>query len=295
MQHTTGIIFSLCAALFWAIAVILFKKSTETLMPMGLNLLKTTLTLLLLIPTLMIAGVDFFPEKPAYDWIMFAVSGFMGIVIADTLFFMALKRIGAGMAAVVECLYLPFILMFSYLFLNETIGLKGIIGALLVTSAILIGSSNKTSPVEGRQMVTGIILGIFGVSFIAASIVLVKELLLTTDVLWASFVRLLAGTSGLYLSAVFNPSRKSIFSALKPSASWKFSLPATFFGNYLAMICWIAGMKYTLVSVAAILNQLSVIFTFLLAAFFLKEGISFPRIIATLLAVTGAILAGIST
>ncbi len=81
-----GITCSTAAAFFWAVAIILFKKSGDHFSPMALNLLKCTVTLILLIPTLLLCGIDLFPEKPAYDWIMFCVSGLLGIALADTLF-----------------------------------------------------------------------------------------------------------------------------------------------------------------------------------------------------------------
>ena len=81
-----GITCSAAAALFWAVAIILFKKSGDHFSPMALNLFKCTVTLVLLIPTLLLCGVEFFPDKPAYDWIMFCVSGLLGIALADTLF-----------------------------------------------------------------------------------------------------------------------------------------------------------------------------------------------------------------
>jgi drug/metabolite transporter (DMT)-like permease len=57
------------------------------------------------------------------------------------------------------------------------------------------------------------------------------------------------------------------------------------------MLAWLAGFKYTLVSVAAILNQLATIFTFVLAAIFLKEPVTLSRLVAIALAATGALMA----
>jgi hypothetical protein len=59
-----GILCSVGAALFWATAVIMFKKSGETFSPMALNLFKGVVTLVLLVPTLWIAGVPLFPVRP---------------------------------------------------------------------------------------------------------------------------------------------------------------------------------------------------------------------------------------
>jgi drug/metabolite transporter (DMT)-like permease len=41
---------------------------------------------------------------------------FLGITLADNLFFIALQRLGAGLWAVVECLYLPVVIFLSAIF-----------------------------------------------------------------------------------------------------------------------------------------------------------------------------------
>ncbi|BBO70700.1 hypothetical protein DSCA_46300 [Desulfosarcina alkanivorans] len=287
-----GIVCSTGAALFWASAVIMFKKSGESFSPMALNLFKGVVTLILLVPTLWIAGVPLFPLRPSHDWMMFCISGVLGITLADTFFFMALKRLGAGLWAVVDCLYLPLIILISALFLDEAIGLKGMLGALLVVAAIGAGSwSGPAVAISRHDFIVGLFYGVLAVALIAASIVMVKPLLEQTHVLWASFARLLAGVAGLLIIALIHPQRGPILGALKPSPEWKTALPASIVGNYLAMLAWLAGFKYTLVSVAAILNQLSTIFTFVLAAIFLKEPVTLPRMVAIVLAVCGALLA----
>jgi len=280
------------AALFWASAVIMFKKSGEVLSPTALNLFKGVVTLLLLIPTLWLGGEPLFPDRPFREWFLFGLSGFMGITLADNFFFMALKRLGAGLWAVVDCLYLPLIILLSAIFLDEQIGLKGMAGAALVIVAIGAGSySGGSASWSQRDLLRGLFWGTLAVSLLAGSIIMVKPLLETTSVLWASYIRLLAGVAGLLALAVLQPERKQTLSVLLPSQAWKIALPASIVGNYLAMLAWLAGFKYTLVSVAAILNQLSTIFTFILAAVFLKESVTLPRIVAILLAVAGALLA----
>jgi len=287
-----GILCSTGAAFFWAAAVIMFKKSGETFSPMALNLFKGVVTLLLLVPTLWFAGIALFPIRPANDWVLFSISGLLGITLADTFFFMALKRLGASRWAVVDCLYLPFIILISALFLNESIGFKGLFGALLVMAAIGTEAfSGSTAAMSRDDFWIGLVFGVLAVILIAGSVVMVKPLLEETSVLWASFVRLLAGVAGLFVIAVVHPQRRVILAALLPSSAWKIVLPASIVGNYMAMLAWLAGFKYTLVSVAAILNQLSTIFTFILAAVFLKEPVTLPRMIAIAMAVSGALLA----
>ena len=287
-----GILCSTSAAFFWAAAVIMFKKSGETFSPMALNLFKGLVTLLLLVPTLWLFGVPLFPVRPANEWMLLGISGLLGISLADTFFFMALKRLGASRWAVVDCLYLPFIILISALILDESIGLKGMIGALLVIAAIGADACSGASPMmPQKDIVPGLLFGVLAVVLIAGSVVMVKPLLEETGFLWASFVRLLAGIAGLIAMALIHPDRRVILNVFVPSSAWKVALPASIVGNYMAMLAWLAGFKYTLVSVAAILNQLSTIFTFILAAIFLKEPVTLPRMIAIVMAVCGALLA----
>jgi drug/metabolite transporter (DMT)-like permease len=67
-------------------------------------------------------------------------------------------------------------------------------------------------------------------------------------------------------------------------------LPATLLGSYIALLAWIAGMKYTLVGIAAILNQTSTIFILLFASLLLQEPVTRRKIIASVLAIAGILL-----
>ena len=51
-------------------------------------------------------------------------------------------------------------------------------------------------------------------------------------------------------------------------------LLGAFLGQYVSMVMWLAGYKYTKASVAAILNETASIFIVLLAWLLLKEGMS---------------------
>jgi drug/metabolite transporter (DMT)-like permease len=287
-----GSIFSLCAAFFWAISVILFKKSGEIYSPMALNIYKSFVALILLSITMLILGIPFFPDKPLNDWLLLAASGFFGITLADLFFFIALDRLGASLTAIVECLYLPSVIFFSFIFLSENLNSGAIIGGILVLSAVYVGSrKNKNEKaLKTKTSISGIIIGCLSMIFLAIGIVMIKELLVHTDVFWAVIVRVVAGTISLLAIAIMHPKRKQYFAELKFSKEWLIVLPASISGNYIALLFWVSGMKYTTASQAAILNQMSTIFIFILAAVFLKEKITMNKTIAIILALTGACL-----
>jgi len=286
-----GILYPLGAALFWSIAVILFRKSGDEMSPFSLNLFCCLVALGLFIPTLFVMEIPFFPDCPSSDWWILGLSGFLGITLADSFFFGSLVRLGAGLSSIVSCLYLPTVILLSYLFLGEHLTARGLIGGALVLSALIISSLHgKNFSVRKKDFAIGILQGLLSVLAIAIGVIVVKDVLDRSDIVWATTVRLFFASLGMMLMVILHPQRRKLFIEMRPSGSWIWAITASIMGNYLGLFCWLAGMKYTLVSLAAILNQLSVILIFILAAIFLKEKITFSRSIAITLAIIGAVV-----
>ncbi len=282
---------ALLCAVFWAIAVIFFKKSGETVHPIGLNLFKNLLAMILIIPTMMVFRETFFRPIPFSEYAIFLISGILGMAIGDTLFFMSLNRIGAGLTAIVGYMYSPSIILFSVLFLKESLNLLQIVGVILILSALLSTTQIKLPKNLSRKgLLIGLLWGTLASIATAIGIVLIKPMLGKTPLLWATEIRLLAGFISLSIITLFLPSRKRIITSIFTTKGFGYTIGGSFFGAYLALIVWIGGMKYTQASVAAPLNQISNIIVFILAAMILKEPITFRRILAVIIAFAGAIL-----
>jgi len=287
-----GEILSVGAAMFWAVGVVLFKKSGETMRPLALNFFKNAVAMLLLLPTIPLAGESFAPaDQPLEAWVLLATSGAIGIAIADTLFFFSLEKLGAGLTAVVDTSYTPLMLFLSLFVLGEQIGAPVYVGAALIIIGMLIGSRTKPAPGSTRRdLIVGTIVGVTGIGLMAVSIVLIKRVLDGAPVLWATWLRLVAGTVVLVPMLLASPRRRELLRSLVTWRSFAFPLAAAVVGTYLAMMSWIGGMKHVDVSVATTLNQLSTIFIFALAIIFLKEAVTWRRILAIALACSGGLL-----
>ncbi|NOZ85315.1 MAG: DMT family transporter [Deltaproteobacteria bacterium] len=284
---------SLASALIWAAAVILFKKTGEQVQPFELNLFKTVVSFVFLVLTALVIGLDPAPKGTGpMDWIMLMSAGFIGVAVSDTLFFISLNKLGAGLTAVLDCLYSPSVVILSFFFLGERIGPAGYIGAGLISVAILVGSAGGALPgTTRRDLFLGLAAGTLGILGMGIGIVMTKEILDRSPLFWTIVVRHSGGVLGLILLApIFSGKKRSAFRVFIPAKIWKVMVPAALLGNYIAMMTWLGGMKYTYASVAAILNQLSSILIFLLAAIFLKEPLTPRRTAAVLIAVLGAMM-----
>ncbi len=294
-RHLIGEICALLTAITWAMAMVLFKRSGEQIKPMALNLFKNVVGLFLLLLT-----VAFMPDAiaelrqyPIEDFYVLIISGVVGIAIADTIFFRALNTLGVGITSIVDCCYSPLIFLFAALVLSETIESHHYFGAAFILSSVFVTSS--ITPPAGRtrrQLLSGILLGIFSIALMAVGIVFAKPVLEAEDfpLIPATVLRLGAGTVVLAIMGIASPTRRALWNVFRPCAAWKNSLPASILGAYISLILWIAGFKYTHASIAGLLNQTSVVFALMFAAWILKEQLTPRKMVAVGLAVCGILV-----
>ncbi len=286
-----GEVFALLTAVIWAAAVILLKRSGEDVPPFTLNLFRVVVSTALLIPTVVAAGEATWDGWSASDVLLLFASGIIAIAISDTLFHMSLNIVGAGISAIIDCLYSPLTVLLAMLLLDERLGPLQLLGMVLVITGVAAASRHEPPHgVTPRQLLVGIAWGTLSMAALALGIVIAKPVLDHAPVLWATAVRQIGCLLVMAPIAVLSPRRRQILRVLRPSPTWRVSLPGAFLGSYLALMCWIAGMKYTKVGIAAILNQSSTIYILILAAIFLRERFTVRKAVASAIALAGILL-----
>jgi drug/metabolite transporter (DMT)-like permease len=286
-----GEVYALAAAVVWAMAVMFLRKSGESVTPFGLNLFRVGITTPLLALSVLAAGQAFVQEVPVKDYLILAGSGIIAIAVSDTLLHHSINLIGAGLAAIAWSVYAPVVTLMAFILIDEKLGPWQFGGMALVITAVIAAARHK--PPEGtarRQIVLGVIWGVLAMVAVGFGIVIAKPVLLRTPVLWATAVRQAGSLVVIAVVAAVSPQRKRLFSVFRPSRSWRFSVTAALLGSYCSLLLWVAGFKYALSGVAAILNQTSTIFILLLASVFLREPITKRKAAASALAIAGILM-----
>jgi len=286
-----GEILSLLCALAWAAAVILFRKGGETVHPLALNLFKDVLAVCLFLPTMYIFGEISPADVSTTDYLILLASGAIGIGIGDTLFFKGLNLLGAGLQAIIDCLYSPFVIILSMIWLGERLSFWQYTGVLLIVGAVLLATYEKSPQrITRSHLIWGTFFSVLAVIAMAVGVVIVKPLLGRLPLVWLTEIRLIGGLAFLGLVFAVHRQRKPIWNTLKVSRAWVFVISGSICGAYLSMILWLAGMKFTKASIASALNQTSNLLIFVLAAVFLREAITARRTAAIVVAVAGVFL-----
>lgn len=289
-----GATFALLTAFTWSIASLCFTRAGETYQPIPLSLINCVIGLVL--GALAYAFTDArAPDAPLSHIITLAVSGALGIGIADTLYFTSINDIGAGRAAIIEAAYAPLAVFAAYLYLGERLTVRDGVGLSLVLAGVVVVAFEARN--EGRTEVSraralrGVVSALGATVLFVLAIISIRHLLPSYDVQWIALVRMSGGLAATAVICLLRPDwRGQMRAMMKPQAAWKFVLPAGVFGTFLSMQLWVAGFKYAKASIAAVLNQMSTLFIVLLAAVFLHERLTRMRVVALILGFAGALL-----
>jgi len=283
-----GEICSISAAATWAGGVIVYKRLGESLPPLTLNLIKNVIVLGMIVPTVFaVHGLEI-PILPASSIVLALISGVLGIAVADTLYFRALNTLGAGRMGIIGNFYSPFVIVLSYVFLAERLNALQLVGFALVSGGVLIVSSDdpqrRLSKAELRR---GALYGVAAILLMATAIVMVKRVLEAQPLLWIVLLRLAGGVVGMLAIFAWRRQPLPIFAHRPARLRWPLIVLAAFLGQYLSMVLWMAGYKYTEASIAAVLNETASVFIVLLAALFLREGIDRRKLVGVTCTLSG--------
>ncbi len=294
---------SLFCAFLWAIAVIYYKKAGDHFDAYEMNLFKSVFVVVLMIPTVLVSDL-FFSTMQSYSVIEFYgfllpkfgysqlfiifISGIVGIMLADMFYLRALQLIGAGLTGITASLYSPFVVGLSLLFLGELLNTWQYFGMILVLAGVILVGYRKKSLTVNNPPIKGFIYASLAVFFTALGIVMIKPLSNDLPFFWIILVRSLGGMVAMLAYGLVLRKSLALFHVFKQTGgSWL--VAGAFIGQYLSMMVWVAGYKYTSASIASILNETASIFILLLSWLMLGEKIDRKKLIGIGITMTGVV------
>ena len=286
-----GELFAISSALIWALAVILFRRSGETLPAFELNLFKNFFGLVLLVPTILLVNGFTLPGYSPTELFLVFMSGLLGIAVADTWYLKALNMMGASRTGIVSSLFSPFVIFLSAIFLGERLVSWQWLGFILVMSGVLLVTwRSHRSVVDTADVKKGAMYGVGAVFMMATGVVMVKEILETQPFLWTVELRIAGGICGMLVYMLLTARWQSVKRNFSQPQPWGTVMFASFLGSYFALILWLLGYKLIDASVASVLNETNVVFIVFLAWLMLGEQINRRKLAGLALTIGGVII-----
>ena len=251
-----------------------------------MTLVKGGVSVLLLgLLTLVLGG---FSDIGAQAYWYLALSGLLGIALSDTFFFSALKEIGPRAIVLLTTIGQVFTVVLAVILLGERLPMIGWIGIAFIVSGIAIGMSPGASQ-QRRSSLKGIVFGLISVLSMSVSVILTKKGLEGTSAVYATLIRMMAGTFGMLLIGVVTSRlRKWVAPFQDRRLILQFFVAVcviTFGGFWLAVVAF----KYTSVAVANSLISTEAIFVMPLSAIFLREKLTAQAVVGAVIATGGVV------
>ncbi|MDA7540456.1 DMT family transporter [bacterium] len=287
-----GDICAVASALFWSVAVILMRVSGLKVPPLPLTFFKIWVAVLLLMGTLLWEGSPWVLGLTSQDYLRLVVSAVLGITLADTMIASALNRLGASLQALADCVYSPVIALVGLVMFGEHLSAWEMVGGALVVSGVFVGATRTVEIKKPNDLWIGILLAAGAHIIMAIGILMVRDLFREHSLVWVSTFRfVVAGVVMLFWGALGGRKKlRHLFLGFRTRETWKFMIPMSILGPFLATLFWVAGFKHLNAGRAAIFNQLSTVFIVILAYLILKEKFTARKIAGVLLAIFGSLV-----
>lgn len=290
-----GEILSLGSAVIWGFSVSLFKIIGNTTSPYILNPVKNTIgTILFLFTCFSLGSNHFIYPLSVYEYLIIALSGVVGITIADVLFLQSLNILGTSRSSIINTIYSPMVILLAYFILGEQLRAIHFLGGGLILGSIIYLSTNPEKKTV-ENLTRGLVLGVIAYTLMALGIVIIKPILTRCadsvyTQLWIILYRLIPGTLLSYVTVSVMLSKTEIKKQLLNKKIWPVILLGSFLGTYVGLTMWIVGMAKTSASIASILNQTSTIFIAFFGWLILKEKFSGKMMVCFMVALVGAFI-----
>lgn len=290
MTLIIGQLAALSAALFWALATLLYNRSSLHLSAAQLNLVKGVVACPLLIAALVVFGLGFELDIASPALWLLLLSGVIGITIGDTCYFSALRRLGPSHTILLEYLAPPFAAILAWFFLHERLSLLEIIaGFTVIAGVIFVLSEKRLQSTATRISRPGLAFGVGAAWCQAVGLVMAFHALQAFEInaLQAALVRLGGGTLALTIALlVFAP--KLLLSTKQALAKTRL-LPlfvAIFLGTFMAIGLQQLAIAYVTPGIAQTLLATAPLFM-LVIGFIQGKAVSMRALVGTSLALVG--------
>jgi len=292
--YRAGEIASLSAALIWAGSITAYRRWGRDVPPHTLNLFKSfvatvclSLSILLLRPPV--------PSDPVV-WLQLILSGVVGLAIGDTAFFASLRRLGAQAASSGFCLSPPVTLALGAIWLGETLNTPQALGVAFTVPAVAgvlyFGKRGPTpmASLPAKTIAAGIFYTVLSATANGVGLVIAREALQKTNVVWGTFLRM--APCFLFLSVLrhFDRPRVPLRASFREKRQVLALLAASFAGTFVGVMLLSVGSKYAKAGLVATLSSTFPLWVIPIARVFLKEHTNRRCVFCTLLAVAGICL-----
>lgn len=320
-----GEFISLCVAISWTATALFADVASRRLGSLGLNVIRMSLSLLLLALTLWLTlGTPLPPMTNGATWLWLCLSGFVGYVLGDYCLFQCYVHIGARFGQLLMTLSAPSAAITAWILLGERLSTMAICAGLVTLSGIamsILSRQDGSSKLQLKLPLRGVLLGIGAGMGQGIGLVLSKVgMQCYTDSLYASgiadpstwtspdallpvpvgtmmpfastMIRAVVGLLGFSLAITLlnKRARTKMREGLHDATARWCALGATLFGPFIGVSLSLMATLYTHAGIAQTIMAMTPVFILLPSWLLFRQRVTWMEIVGALVSVVGVSL-----
>ncbi len=291
LQSNIGEVAALGTAICWNIVGISFESAGKRVGSLAVNYIRLVLGFIFIsIYVFFTRGVLFPVDASSSNWVFLSLSGLIGFFIGDMFLFQSYLEIGVRVSSLIMATSPPITALLGYIFLDERISSKGIIGMLitLIGISIVILSKDKD---EGKfkinHSIKGIIFAILGSFGQSLGLVFSKLGMGEYNFLAATQIRIIAGFISFTVLFIVLKKFNDVKVALKDKEAMKSITIGSLFGPFIGVSLSLFSLKYTTAGISSTISAITPVTIIPFSILIFKEKIKPKEILGAVLSVIG--------
>ncbi len=232
-------------------------------------------------------------DSTLHNWIWLGLSGIVGFILGDYFLFSSYPMIGSRMAMLLMTLAPPTAAFFGWVFLGETMTLKGLAGMVLVMTGIAIAVWNKPNGQEKIKLkypLKGLLFGVLGAMGQGGGIVLSKYGMGSYNAFASNQIRVIVAMIGFTLIITVIGKWKNVAGTLKNPPALRGIVTGSIFGPFLGVSFSLLAVQLVNAGIAATLMAMVPVFIILPSVVLYKQKVNLAEIVGAILSVIGVSL-----
>lgn len=295
LNSSAGLTAAIATALSWTTAAVIFQSAVRSTPNAVINFIRVVIALALLIPTAFFMRGHALPfDISLTGWMWMIASSLVGFVACDYLLFESFVLTGARTSMVIFSLAPVFAAAGGWIFLNETIPLKGIIGIIVTLFGVILATTGKPRPKNDEKSSRTHWLGIAAAS--AASIfqgigyLLSRQAMQYCDSVGGTQIRMISAILGFGLVMVFRRESKAVITVWTERKSAIQMGVGSLIGTYLGMVLSLYALANVQSGIAGTIFALTPVLMIPPMVIIYRDKVTLMEIGGAITAVAGVIL-----
>lgn len=291
LKSHIGEIAALGTAFCWTFTGISFEYAGKKVGSMAVNFLRLIIGFIFIsIFTYFTRGLLLPTDSTSFNWIWLGLSGLIGFFIGDMFLFQAYVEIGTRVAMLIMALSPPITALLGFIFLDELISPKGLLGMVVTIigiAMVILSKDTGEKKIKITHSVKGLTFAFLGAIGQSVGLILSKIGMGTYNPFAATQIRIVSGFIGFLIVFIYKNKWKELGVAFKDKKAMSGISIGSFFGPFLGVSLALISLQNTTAGISATITSIMPIIIIPFSIIFFKDKVKPKEILGTIISFVG--------